>query len=159
MVLKIKNFWIELKESTAQKMKFSIQDSFSKCDQILNGNLHFLWSGPTKAACDVLGGEQLLQRNIFANLSTIIVYTDMNQTKINCFLEGIVSKLKRHDRFSGIISFFFRIRKLFNFVLKHSQISNGGNLSQYIMHRYPLLVVEVEELLKKLRMLVQLLQM
>ena len=42
-------------ETTAQKMKFSIKDFFSKCDQfpanlitfteeILNGNLHFLCS-------------------------------------------------------------------------------------------------------------------
>ena len=27
---------------TAQKMKFSIKDFFSKCDQILNGKIHFL---------------------------------------------------------------------------------------------------------------------
>ena len=29
---------------TAQKMKFSIADFFSKCDQIHNGKLHFLCS-------------------------------------------------------------------------------------------------------------------
>ena len=28
---------------TAQKMKFSIKDFLSKCDQIFNGKLHFLW--------------------------------------------------------------------------------------------------------------------
>ena len=28
--------------STTQKMKFSIKDFFSKCDQILNGKLQFL---------------------------------------------------------------------------------------------------------------------
>ena len=34
---------------TAQKMKFSIKDFFSKCDQeILNGKLHFLCSGNLK---------------------------------------------------------------------------------------------------------------
>ena len=27
--------------NTAQKMKFSIKDFFSKCDQVLNGKLHF----------------------------------------------------------------------------------------------------------------------
>ena len=30
--------------NTAQKMKFSIKKFFSKCDQILNGKLHFLRS-------------------------------------------------------------------------------------------------------------------
>ena len=30
--------------STAQKMKFSVKDFFSKYDQILNGRLHFLCS-------------------------------------------------------------------------------------------------------------------
>ena len=30
--------------NTAQKMKFSIKDFFRKCDQILNGNIHFLCS-------------------------------------------------------------------------------------------------------------------
>ena len=30
-----------IKTDTAQKMKFSIKDFFSKCDQILNGKLHF----------------------------------------------------------------------------------------------------------------------
>ena len=29
---------------TTQKIKFSIKDFFSKCDQILNGKLHFLCS-------------------------------------------------------------------------------------------------------------------
>ena len=29
---------------TAQKMKFSIKDFFNKCDHILNGKLHFLYS-------------------------------------------------------------------------------------------------------------------
>ena len=29
---------------TVQKMKFSIKDFFSKCDQILNGKLHFFCS-------------------------------------------------------------------------------------------------------------------
>ena len=28
-------------EDTAQKMKFCMKDFFSKCDQILNGKLHF----------------------------------------------------------------------------------------------------------------------
>ena len=31
-------------KNTAQKMKFSIKDFFSECDQIFNGNLHFLCS-------------------------------------------------------------------------------------------------------------------
>ena len=30
--------------NTAQNNKFSIKDFFSKCDQILNGKLHFLCS-------------------------------------------------------------------------------------------------------------------
>ena len=34
----------KLASDTAQKMKFSIKDFFSKCDQIFNGKLHFLWS-------------------------------------------------------------------------------------------------------------------
>ena len=29
---------------TALKMEFSVKDFFSKCDQILNGKLHFLYS-------------------------------------------------------------------------------------------------------------------
>ena len=47
--------------TTVQKMRFSVKDFFSKCDQIrsilwmlqllneeiLNGKLHFLWSVPT----------------------------------------------------------------------------------------------------------------
>ena len=32
----------KLASDTAQKMKFSIKDFFSKCDQIFNGKLHFL---------------------------------------------------------------------------------------------------------------------
>ena len=34
---------------TAQKTKFSIKDFFSKCDQILNGKLHFMCSDCGKA--------------------------------------------------------------------------------------------------------------
>ena len=34
----------KLASDTAQKIKFSIKDFFSKCDQIFNGKLHFLWS-------------------------------------------------------------------------------------------------------------------
>ena len=43
-------FWWLIWYNTAQKMKFSIKDFFSKCDQIqekeeiLNGKLHFLYS-------------------------------------------------------------------------------------------------------------------
>ena len=32
------------RECTAQTMTFSIKDFFSKCDQILNGKVHFLCS-------------------------------------------------------------------------------------------------------------------
>ena len=31
----------ETKHCTAEKMKFCIKDFFSKCDQMLNGKLHF----------------------------------------------------------------------------------------------------------------------
>ena len=34
----------KLASDAAQKIKFSIKDFFSKCDQIFNGKLHFLWS-------------------------------------------------------------------------------------------------------------------
>ena len=35
-------FGLVAEKRTAQKMKFSIKDFFRKCDQILNGKLHFL---------------------------------------------------------------------------------------------------------------------
>ena len=41
---------LKTKKHTAQKMKFSITNLFSKCDQILNGKLHFLRSSDTGLA-------------------------------------------------------------------------------------------------------------
>ena len=41
---------LKTKKHTAQNMKFSIRDFFSKCDQILNGKLHFLRSSDTGLA-------------------------------------------------------------------------------------------------------------
>ena len=41
---KTKSSDIETYTDTAQKMKFSVKDFFSNCDQILNGKLHFLCS-------------------------------------------------------------------------------------------------------------------
>ena len=47
----------------AQKMKFSIKDFFSKCDQVLNGKLHFLCSGSFFLQRQTLTGS--LQNNCF----------------------------------------------------------------------------------------------
>ena len=41
---KYQTFGLLKMHNIAQKMKFSIKDFFSKCDQILNGKLHFLCS-------------------------------------------------------------------------------------------------------------------
>ena len=40
--------------STAQKMKLSIKNFFSKCDQILHGKLDFLCSGPPNCTSNVV---------------------------------------------------------------------------------------------------------
>ena len=48
----IENAQFHLTEYTAQKMKFSIKDLFSKCDQILSRKLNFLYS--------VISGEKML---------------------------------------------------------------------------------------------------
>ena len=48
---------------TTQKMKFSIKDFFSKCDQILNGKLHFFC-----AVCTILYLHWIIQKSVLQKI-------------------------------------------------------------------------------------------
>ena len=70
--------------NTAQKMKFSIKDFFSKCDQIrsfLNGKIHFLCSAKSVSAYPQYPPPKLLQ--LFSNYKGIIY----DQTEFIIFIQ------------------------------------------------------------------------